>query len=188
MSPATTATSAAPAAVTLPLRRGAIGRRGFTLAESLIASVVLSIAVVAITGTLTATYQSVSTSAGTSEAVAMAQQLIEEIAAKPFAVPVGFTDNPGWPSGVTDRSTYDSLDDYDGYTDTSSAIKKLDGATVAAGSGEIFTRSVAITFGVHPTGHALPAGDCALVTVTITKPSGETIKISGMATRGVFES
>jgi prepilin-type N-terminal cleavage/methylation domain-containing protein len=168
-----------------PLRRGAAGRRGFTLAESLIASVVLAIAVVSIAGTLTATYQSMSSSSETSEAVAMAQQLIEEIAAKPFAVPSGEVDNPGFPSGITDRSTYDSIDDYHGFTDTSADITKLDGASVTAGSGGVFTRSVTITPGVLPTGHTAPAADFAMVAVTVTKPSGEAITISRLAARSV---
>ena len=161
-------------------------RRGFTLAESLVASVVLAIAVVAVSGTLSATYQSMASSAGTSEAVAMARQLIEEIAAKPFAVPAGETDNPGFLSGALNRTTYDSVSDYNGFTDTSNTIKKLDGASVSAGSGGVYTRSVAITSGVRPTGHTAPVADFALVTVTVTKPSGEPIKVSQLVTRSTI--
>jgi prepilin-type N-terminal cleavage/methylation domain-containing protein len=163
-------------------------RRGFTLAESLVASVVLAIAVVGIAGTLTASYQSISAGAGTSEAVAMARQLIEEISAKPFAVPVGLTDNSGCSGGNSNRATYDTIDDYHGYTDTSSAIATLDGDTLSvgrAGAGT-FTRSVAITPGVRPSGHTAPAADFALITVTVTKPNGEAVKVSQLVTRSVI--
>ena len=179
MSRVTTSTSAAAVL---------IARRGFTLAESLVASVVLAIAVVGIAGTLTATYQSLSAGAGTSDAIAMARQLIEEISAKPFAVPAGSTDNLGYSSGVLDRATYDTIDDYNGFTDTSTGIKKLDGTTVAAGGGggAVFTRSVSITSGVRPTGHSPPAADFALVTVTVTKPNGEAVKVSQLITRSLI--
>jgi prepilin-type N-terminal cleavage/methylation domain-containing protein len=163
--------------------------RGFTLAESLVASVVLAIAVVAVAGTLTATYQSLSAGAGTSEAVAMARQLIEEIAAKPFFVNAPAVDSAGFAGGNLNRATFDTIDDYHGFTDTSSAIKKLDGATVATGSsgGGIYTRSVSITTGVRPIGHTTaPAADFALVTVTVTKPSGEQIKMSQLVTRSTI--
>ena len=180
MSPVTTSTNAATVINN--------ARRGFTLAESLVASVVLAVAVVAISGTLTASYQSINAGAGTTEAVAMARQLIEEISAKPFAVPSTETDNPGYPQGVTDRATYDTVGDYDGFTDTSAAIKTLDGDTLSvgpAGAGT-FTRRVAITPGVRPTGHSPPAADFALVTVTVTKPKGEAVQVSQIVTRSVI--
>lgn len=179
MSPGTTRTSAAV---------GNVSRRGFTLAESLVASVVLAIAVVAIAATLTATYQSISAGAGTSEAVRMARQLIEEISAKPFAVPATETDNSGCSGGNLDRRSYDTIDDYHGFTDTSTAIETLDGDTVAVGSagGGTFARSISITTGVRPTGHTAPAADFALVTVTVTKPNGEAIKVSQVITRSAI--
>ena len=179
MSLATTSTSAAVANVP---------RRGFTLAESLVASVVLAVAVVAIAGTLTASYQSINAGAGTSEAVAMARQLIEEISAKPFAVPATETDNSGCSGGNNDRRSYDTIDDYHGFADTSAAIETLDGDTLSvgrAGAGT-FTRSVAITPGVRPTGHTAPAADFALITVTVTKPNGEAVKVSQVVTRSVI--
>jgi len=183
MSPATTHTSASRRAGSS--RRGA-ARGGFTLAESLVASVVLAMAVVGVAGTLTATYQSMSSSAGTTEAVAMARQLIEEISAKPFAVPATEVDNPGYLDGATNRASYDTIGDYQGYADTSNTIKKLDGASVAAGSGGVFARSVTITAGVRPTGHTAPAADFALIAVSVTKPNGEIIKVSQLVTNATI--
>src|SRR5215207_5072256 len=95
---------------------------GFTLAESLIASVVLAAAVVGIAGTLAASYQQDTVRGNITTAINLAQQLMEEIAARPLELTSGATNKPGWSSGQTDRRQYDTIDDYNGYTDFSSSI------------------------------------------------------------------
>src|SRR5687768_11667687 len=127
-------------------------RRGFTLAESLIASVVLAAAVVGIAGSLSASYQQSNVRGNLNTALILAQQLMEEIASRPIDPPSGTTDQPGWSGGQTDRTQYDTVDDYNGYTDVSSAIKSWDGSTIDLGDGDSFTRTVAVT------GNAMPAG------------------------------
>src|SRR5205085_9332145 len=86
-------------------------RRGFTLAESLTASVVLAASVVAISGAMSASYQQSSQQGETAVALDLARELMEEIASKPMSIAAPYNDYPGWSSGQHDRSKYDTVDD-----------------------------------------------------------------------------
>src|SRR5436190_20655919 len=96
--------------------------RGFTLAESLTASVVLAAAVVGIAGSLSASYQQSAVHGDSAIALDLARELMEEVSAKPFDPATGATNAAGWPS-VTDRTLYDTIDDYNGYSDSGATIK-----------------------------------------------------------------
>ena len=157
---------------------------GYTLAESLIASVVLAASVVGIAGTLSASYKQNSVRGSTTTAVNLAQQLMEEIAARPVQLLDGQTDMPGWGDGQTDRRLYDTVDDYHGYTDFSSSIQVADGSTVDLGAGQgTFQRSVSVQSGAVPAGLSGPADDFLLVTVTVTTPQGQAISTAQLFTR-----
>jgi len=161
-------------------------RAGYTLAESLIASVVLAIAIVAISGTLAASYQQNTTRGNTTTAINLAQQLMEEIAAKPIALPADQVNKPGWPQGQTDRRLYDTVDDYNGYADFSSSIQAADGTTVnlSNGSNGSFQRSVTVQSGAVPAGLTGPPADFVMVTVTVKMPQTEqNISVSQLMTR-----
>jgi type II secretory pathway pseudopilin PulG len=152
--------------------------RGFTLAECLIAAVVLAGAVIAISAALSAAYQQTSGQVQTSQAVTLAQQLMEEIASHPLRLPDGSGGQEGWSSGCRDRRLYDTVDDYNGYMDDSAVMQTLDGQTLSAFDGASYVRSVSITMGARPAGHtAPPTGDTALVSVTVTPPAGQSVTI-----------
>ena len=163
--------------------RSAAARHGYTLAESLIASVVLAAAVVGIAGTLSASYQQTAVRGNLNTALILAQQLMEEIAAKPVDVPSGQTDKPGWSQGQTDRTQYDNFIDYDGYTDTSDSVKAWDGSTVDLGEGGSYTRTVTVTQNALPSGMTGTASDFYLVTVTVTMPHNQSTSVSQLFTR-----
>jgi len=92
-----------------------VGRsRGFTLVEAMIASVVLAVAVVGASTAIIASQQQTSVQQQDFVAVALARQLIEEIASRPLSLPDA---TAGFPT-VTDRSAYDTINDYAGYADT----------------------------------------------------------------------
>jgi len=148
----------------------------------MIASVVLAVAVVGVAGMLTASYQQSRDLVATSEATALARQLMEEISGKPFAVAAAETDNPGYSVTNTNRATFDDVDDYDGYTDVSTSLKTLSGATQSIGTAGPYTRSVTVTNGVVPTGHTATAANFKLVKVTVTRPSGSPVVISKVFT------
>src|SRR3954464_11616343 len=88
-----------------PRAPGEIRRRGYTLAESLIASVVLAASVIGISGVLGASYQNSTGYRYTTTALGLAQELMEEISSKPTVLASGVTNKPGWPT-QTDRTKY----------------------------------------------------------------------------------
>jgi len=147
--------------------------RAFTLAEALIASVVLAISVLGVAAALACSSQQ---SMATDEAAittALGKQLLEEIAAKPFPI-AGVTTNPGWSAGNHNRATYDDAADYNGYTDTT-PITTLSGVTINPGA--TYTRSVTFTQRINPS-DTPGNGDFGLITVTVTGPSGATTLLS----------
>ncbi len=162
-------------------------RRGFTLVESLIASVVLAVAVVGIAGTLAASYQQAKDQVSISESTSLARQLMEEISAKPFAVAAGDTNFPGYSAANTGRTNYDDVSDYHGYTDVSTSLRTLGGQTYAVGTAGPYTRSVTVTTnGAVPSGHTAAADDFRLITVTVTRPSGPPAVIAKIFTRATM--
>jgi Tfp pilus assembly protein PilV len=149
----------------------------FTLAEALIASVVLAISVVGIAAALACSSQQSLATDETAVTTALGKQLLEEIAAKPFPI-AGVTTNPGWSAGNRDRSTYDDAADYNGYTDTT-PITTLAGATINPGGP--YARSVAFVQRVNPS-DTPGNGDFGLITVSVTGPSGTTTLFSRIVT------
>jgi prepilin-type N-terminal cleavage/methylation domain-containing protein len=160
------------------------GRRGFTLVESLIATVVLAVAVVGIAGTLAASYQQTREQISAAEATQLARQLMEEISARPFAVPAGNPNNAtGWSGGNYNRATYDDVQDYHGYTDDSTNIKTFDGASQSFGTAGPYVRTVEVATGAVPQGHAPPPAHFKRVTVTVTRPRSTPVVLSKVFTQ-----
>jgi hypothetical protein len=160
-----------------PTRTTSRARDGFTLAESLIASVVLAASVIGVSGALTASYQNSSGYGNTTTALGLAQELMEEISAKPTVLASGSTNHAGWPTEA-DRSKYDTVDDYNGYSDVSSSIKTSDGSTVNAGDGGSYIRTVTVTPNAMPPSITTgTASDFLLVTVAVQMPRSQTTKL-----------
>ena len=157
-------------------------RTGYTLAEAMIASVVLAVAVIGISWTLAASYQQSEVRGNKTTALSLAQQLMEEIASKPMDPPAS-GDHGGWSAGYTNRSVYDTIDDYNGYTDTSGALRLNDGNVIDAGDGGSYTRTVSVTSNAVPTGLTGTAGDFMLVTVTVSMPHHQSTSLSQLFTR-----
>ena len=158
-------------------------RRGFTLPEALIAAVILSASVIGIAGTLSASFQQTVGQGENSKALILCRELMEEIASKPFDAPAGTTDAAGYPS-VTNRALYDTIGDYSGYTDTTSALKNYDGTTLSVGTG--YTRTVSIASGNQlPSGHTAAASNFALVTVTVKTPHNVKVQMTQLLTKAL---
>ena len=160
-------------------------RRAYTLAESMIASVVLAASVIGIAGTLGASYRQNAVRGDLGTALQLAQQLMEEISARTLDLPAGQTNKPGWSAGQTDRTQYDTIDDYNGYTDSSNSIRAWNGSTYDLGGGESYTRRVTVLANAKPSGLAgtAPASDFVLVTVSVQMPRGQATSISQFFTR-----
>ena len=96
--------------------------QGFTLIEVIIFIVVVSAGLVGILAVSNAVVQSSADPMVRKQAVAIAESLLEEIALKEYANPVG-----GYTG--TDRAQFDDVDDYAGYATT--GIKDVSGSAVA---------------------------------------------------------
>jgi prepilin-type N-terminal cleavage/methylation domain-containing protein len=151
-----------------------VARAGFTLVESMLAAVILSIAVIGLGGALAASSKQTTNSSGGSIAQSLANELMEEICGRAFLPPAS-NDQPGYKAGNTDRSKYDNVADYDGYTD-SSPFRALNGDVVNVGGS--YTRSVAFEYRATPSGTAVPSGDFGMVTVTVMGAGGQSVRIS----------
>lgn len=150
----------------------------FTLMEAMAATTILSLAVVGISNVMTVSYGQMTGQESQATALALARQLMEEISARPLALPTETASNPGWSSGIRDRRLYDTVDDYNGYTDSSNSLTTLAGRSVTIGGTTTYTRSVAIATGVRPLNHTVaPASDFVAVTVTVTG-GGHTVNLS----------
>jgi Tfp pilus assembly protein PilV len=154
----------------------------FTLAESLIASVVLAVAAVAIVGPIMASRQQTGAADTNSAALALARQLIEEIAAKPLMNPDGTT-SWGPSAGQTSRSQYNSVGNYNGYVDVSAGMTMLNGTAVNLPAGTTYSRTVAVEYRSSPAGLAVVSGDYAMVTVTVNPSNGPSVRLSQLLTR-----
>src|SRR5215212_511480 len=86
-------------------------RKGFTLAEGLVASVVLAVAVGGIIAPISASYQQTQTVKQSSIAISMAQQLMDEILSKPFADPSDLSTTLGPEADEGSRTLFDNVDD-----------------------------------------------------------------------------
>jgi Tfp pilus assembly protein PilV len=139
--------------------------RGFTLAEGLIASVVLAAAVVAISSSLMASYDQSRALEMNTMAVSTTRQLMEQILSRPFDDPDGAS-SLGPEAGEINSSLYDNLDDFDGYSDT---VKIGDNT---------FSRSVSVQYRTSPNSAGVASGPFAVITVQTTAPDGQVVKVA----------
>jgi Tfp pilus assembly protein PilV len=162
--------------------------RGFTLAEGMLAVVLLSIAAGAMMGPLSASYQQTRTVKQTTTAISMAQQLLDEILSKPFVDPTDLTTTLGPEADETSRASFDNIDDYHGYHDTTDtnaadAIKTSSGQTVSWNSSDTYSRAVTVEYRATPDGPAVAAGDFLVVSVKVTMPHGHQVTVQRLACR-----
>src|SRR5688572_12916500 len=122
-------------------RRNLARHRAFTLVEALIAAFVVAVATVGVASMLAASSQQSAVMQDSTVSQALARQLMEEIASRPVNDANGNI-SLGYEVGETGRSLFNTIDDYDGYTDTTDSITMLDGTSVNLGNGKVYARSV----------------------------------------------
>jgi len=163
-------------------------RSGFTLAEGLLAVVVLAVAVGGIMGPISASYQQTRTVSETTTAVSLAQQLLDEILSKPIVDPTDLSTTLGPEADELSRTAFDNIDDYHGYHDTtdwtkSDAMKTASGAAITWNGTDVYSRSVQMEYRATPSGAALTSGDYLLISVTVTMPHGHQVSVQRMVCR-----
>lgn len=152
------------------MRKRSQRNQGFTLAEVLIASAILSFVTIGIVQAVSAGQARTLDALKRARAQALAEVLLEEILAKPYADPEGAT-GFGPDSGEASRSDFDNIDDYHGYLESVDTLADHAGALygVAYQSLERSASVTAVTNSVADLG-----GDHAgvQVTVSVNEPGG----------------
>ncbi|HVT88407.1 MAG TPA: type II secretion system protein [Tepidisphaeraceae bacterium] len=173
-------------------------RRAFTLAESLAATIVLALAVVGVSGAIIASQQQIHAQEEDSVAAGLARQLMEDIAVLPINTSDATT---GWPT-TTDRTLYDSVIDYNGYTEVVSipihrSVTVADTGTFSSASpsstaitsgtptlgAQQYSRVVSVTYPTSIFGQTVSAGEFAVIGVTVKGSSGVTVSLSRIVAR-----
>ena len=119
--------------------------KGFTLAEALLAAAVLAMTVSAVILPFTAGAMNQQADARITMATCLAQNMMEEILAKPFKDPDGES-QPGPESEETSRSLFDNVDDYNGYSESAGNIVSSDGEEVDDPAATGLSRSVSTAY------------------------------------------
>ena len=145
-------------------------RGGFTLVEVMLASAVLAIAVVGLSQAIVSGQAQTYDGMHSARAVSLAEALMDEILAEPYVDLNGDT-TPGPDTGETTRLSFDCIDDFNGYAESSGTLRDL-GGTLYPELFQAFDRSVAVTY--TTVNYPLLGGDRGgmHITVTVTDPGG----------------
>ncbi len=133
-------------------------RTAFTLAETLIASVILAVAVAAISQAITVGQTQTYEAVHELRATQLLEAMMDEILAHPYA-------DPSSPDSESTRDTFDDMQDYDGYSESVGTIADIAGLAYVDNYTK-FARSVAIV--VDPLTVSDLGGDINGLTITIT--------------------
>jgi hypothetical protein len=95
-----------------------------------------------------------------------------------MADPLSGSTTLGPDPGMTSRSTFTRVTNYNGYTDTSTSLPLLGGGSLDVTGSDAYTRSVDVVVGARPSIDTLsPAANFAIVTVNVTYPDGDSVSI-----------
>ncbi len=158
-------------------------RRGFTLAEGLMASTVLAASVVGIVAPLSASNSQGNVLQQTTIAAELGQQLMEEITSKPVLDPTDGSATLAPAQNETSRALFDNVGDYHNYSDSTAGLTTRSGTAVSLPGAGTFTRNVKVEYRTSPSGSAVSSGDFVLVSVTVTAPGGDQVVINQMMTK-----
>ena len=120
-------------------------RRGFTLLESMLASVVLAISVFAVTLPFTASVRNDEAQQRRTVAAALAQEMMEEILAKPFSDPQGES-ACGPEAGESSRALFDNIDDYHSLNEQADTIAGFSGLAMTEAAAAGLSRHVTVEY------------------------------------------
>ena len=145
-------------------------QRAFTLPEVLAASVVIALAVAAITQVIVAGQMQAYDGVRGMRAADLGESLLDEILALPYDDPDGAS-NPGPEAGETNRTLFDNADDFHGYTEAAGNLGDFTG-TLYEPEFQTFSRAVTASYGSQTvTGFTNPI-DGLTVTVVIEDDRG----------------
>ena len=120
-------------------------RTGFTLAESLLAVTLLAVGVLAITMPFTAGAQNEQDDVRRMLGAALAQEMMEEVLAKPFNDPDG-PSAVGPETGESSRAAFDNIDDYHGYNESAGSVTNAYGIALSEMAARDLSRHVSVAY------------------------------------------
>jgi len=150
---------------------------GISLVELVIFIAVVGVAVAGVLSVMNLTTRHSADPMIQKQALAIAESMLEEVTLQNFTKPAG---GFGGPFTVANRASFDSVDDYNGFT-MGPGISDLTGTAIAGLAG--YSVQISVTpSAVGPAGAQVPAGQARLITVTVTDPRGGQVAVSGYRT------
>lgn len=119
--------------------------RGFTLAEVLLASVILALLVAAVSHGLVVGQTHTLDAMSDMRAVAIAEATLEQVLAEPYTDPDGDT-SAGPDGGESTLATFDAMDDYHGFSEAAGALTDPAGNAYPS-AYQTFSRSITAAYG-----------------------------------------
>lgn len=147
--------------------------RAFTLVECLLATSVLSVAVLAVAQALTAGQAQTYEALHQARAMQLAKAMMEEVLAQPRVDPqTPGSATIGPEAGESSRAQFDDADDYHGYSEALGQLKDATGSLYPV-EFQRFTRQVAITAQTLRVANMPGVGNGLSVLVTVTDTRGQ---------------
>jgi Tfp pilus assembly protein PilV len=152
---------------------------GFTLAEALLASAILAIGILSVTVPFASAARNERVDAQQTLGVALAQEMLEEVLSKPFAALDA--NNAAGPEAGETRSTFNSLDDYDGYDESAGNVCNVCGNPCTDPLAADLSRTVSVEYVRVPGQASTDPYTFVLIQVTIRQGSREVVRLSRLA-------
>lgn len=121
-------------------------RSAFSVVEALLAASVLAIVTASTALPFAAGVQQANQAARLDAAAALGQALMEEILARPFYPPGVRTPAPGPESGETSRDLYNSIDDFNGFSESATGLRNYQNQPITDSTLSGFWRDASVTF------------------------------------------
>ncbi len=150
--------------------------QGFTLAEVLLASAVLAFIVAGLTQTIVSGQAHTYNALHEERALSLAEALMEEVLALPYADRGGDT-TPGPDDNEPTRDRFDGMDDFDGFAESPGALADPAGVLYPA-LFQGFSRSVDAAYSTATAAGFGGTRNGIAVTVTVAEPGGREWTIS----------
>ncbi|MCX7627449.1 MAG: prepilin-type N-terminal cleavage/methylation domain-containing protein [Methylophilaceae bacterium] len=149
----------------------AVDQRGISLIELIVFIVIVGVALAGIAAAINYNVQHSVDPVVKKQALAIAESMLEEVMLQNYADPDGTN------TGESNRSNWDDVDDYHGYTST--GIYAIDDLTTPISGLSDYTVSVQVETVASFNGIS---GQTKRIVVTVTGPIGTTVKLEGYRT------
>jgi len=156
---------------------------GFTLAECMIAVVLLAVVVVAVSQAVVSGQAELHDAISMQRAMRLAEDMQERIAALPYCDPGGVM-VPGPEANGSEAPQFNNADDFDGYTELPGQLRDI-GGNLYPGDYQAFTREVSAEYQTQTVpGLGSPIGGL-MVTVTVMDHRGRPWSVSRFLPAGL---